>query len=148
MLNREIAFADFLKNAPEDVYWFTEPDYRIFKMWPELTADCALLYRHQDGVPLNPSWRMATKKAIPLFEAIRDDTIAVGKKFDWHCDSESFAALWKKMKCPTEQDKRVYLGVSLEFRKFGDYVKPHPKYGRNYAGSGMKKELLRAEESL
>jgi hypothetical protein len=145
MLNREICFADFLEKAPEDVYWFTEPDYRIFQMWPELQADCALLYRHLDGVPLNPSWRIATKKAVPLFNAIRDDTLAVGKKFDWHCDSEAFAALWVKMKRPTEQTKCVYLGVSMEFRKFEDYVKPNPKYGRNYAGSGLKKELLRAE---
>jgi hypothetical protein len=148
MLNREICFTDFLKNAPEDVYWFTEPDYRIWKNWPPLKEgfDCALLLREGDGVPLNPSWRMATKKALPLFEEFRDECLKWPTKYDWHCDSEAFVAVHKKMGRPNRTvDSKTYLGVAIEFRLFHEYVKPNPVYGRNYAGRGMKKELLRAE---
>ena len=144
MLNREIAFCDFLEGAPDDVYWFTEPDYRIWRMWPPLAADCELLYREGDGVPLNPSWRLARRKALPLFEECRDEAKKWPNKYDWHCDSEVFAALWKRMREPKAGEKRTYLGVEIGFRVFREYVKPNPIYGRNYAWKA-KEELLRAE---
>jgi hypothetical protein len=150
MLNREIAFCDFLENAPDDVYWFGEPDYRIFILWPELEADCALLYRERDDVPMTPAWRMATKKAIPLFQAMKHETQNVrlrpGVGFDWHCDSEAFNTLWRKMGSPAYEPIK-YLGVSIEFRPFKDYIKPRPLYGQNYAWKA-KEELLRAEAGI
>lgn len=143
MLNREIAFCDFLEKAPEGVYWFTEPDYRIFKAWPRLTTDCALLYRADDDVRITPCWRMATKKAIPVFRMFRDETKSIelrpGVGWDWHCDSEGFNRSWKKMGEPKE-GRYSYLGVEIEFRKFSEYIKPDPIYGRNFAWKA--KEIL------
>jgi hypothetical protein len=143
MLNREIAFCDFLEKAPDDVYWFSEPDYRILTPWPRLNADCALLYRPNDDVAITPAWRMATKKALPLFALFRDETrgakLRPGVGYDWHCDSEGFNSVFKMMGKASE-----YLGVSIEWRDFRDYIKPDPIYGRNYAWKA-KEELLRAE---
>ena len=148
MLNREIAFCDFLATAPEDTYFFIEPDYRLFREFPALVADCALLFRENDDVPLTPAWRMATKKALPLFRKFRDETQNVklrpGVGFDWHCDSEGFTAVWRKMGSPSDYTPRTYAGVKIEFRKFGEYIKPNPIYGKNYAWKA-KEDLLRAE---
>lgn len=152
MLNREIAFVQFLEQAPEDFYWFTEPDYRIWKAWPRLRGDCALLLRGDD-VPINPAWRMATKKAIPLFRDFRDETQSVelrpGVGFDWHCDSEGFRKVWDKMGRPKRHESgrlpiTEYLGVRIEFRDFGHYIKPNPIFGRNYAWQS-KYDLLKHE---
>lgn len=144
MLNREIAFCDFLEKAPEDVYWFTEPDYRIWRPWPKLKADVALLYR-VDDVPINPAWRMATKKALPLFRLFLEETKKVelrpGVGWDWHCDSEGFRAVWARMGKADE-----FLGIKIEWRPFEDYIKPDPIYGGNFAGDS--KSFLLEKEGL
>lgn len=148
MLNREICFHAFLEQAPHDVYWFTETDYRIFRTWEPLKADCALLLRPDDDVKINPAWRMATPKALPIFKAMRDNTQSVklrpGVGWDWHCDSEGFRKLWEQMGSPTTLEPLEFLGCKVEFRRFSEYIKPNPIYGRNYAWK-MKKELLDAE---
>jgi hypothetical protein len=144
MLNREIAFCDYLGKS-EGVCWFTEPDYRIFTMWPPLIADAALLFRDGDGVPICPAWRLATKKAVPLFEEfVKWTKDSEPEKDDgWHCDSRAMAMVWKKMGSPHSGPFEKY-GVKIELRKFADYIKGVTKYGRNYAWDN-KKELLRAE---
>jgi hypothetical protein len=150
MLNREICFHDFLEKTEDGTFWFCEPDYRIFRTWPPLNADCALLFRENDGVPITPAWRMATKKALPLFRVMRDETKSVrlrpGVGFDWHCDSEAFNSIWRKMGSPSDYTPKRFVGVSIEFRKFGEYIKPSPIYGKNYAWKA-KEDLLRAEAS-
>jgi hypothetical protein len=144
MLNREITFCDYLEKS-EGVCWFSEPDYRIFKMWPPLDADAALLYRDGDGVPISPAWRMATNKALPLFQEFVTLTKESEPEKDqgWHCDSRAMAKVWEKLGKPNGW-QASFLGVKIEIRKFRDYIKPHPIYGRNYAWN-MKKELLLAE---
>lgn len=139
--NRELIFAKFLEDAPEGVYWFTETDYRIQQMWPELKADAAFLYRPGDSVPMTPSWRMATKRALPIFQELAERiqkveiTPYTGRPGwvgrDWHCDSEAFNGLYKDMGKPG-LGVHEYKGVSFEMREYQDYVKSRCKYGRHY----------------
>lgn len=145
ILNREVVFTEFLKAAPMDVYFFSEPDYRMFTAVPPLKTDVAMLYRHSDGVPLNPSWRLATPKALPLFELFRDETASARSVEGWHCDSEGFTSVWKQMGSPEKCEVVEFLGLSIELREFSDYVKPNiPKYGKNYCWN-EKEDLLEAE---
>jgi len=135
VLNREECFTKFLECAPDDVYWFTEPDYVIKQMWPALDGDCAMLYRPDDGVPMTPSWRMATPKALPFFVKLRDTLRELkphpGVGFDWHGDSWAFTNVWKEMGSP--KGRANYLGLDIEFRAYKDYVKFDNVYGMNYA---------------
>lgn len=151
MFNREECFTQFLESAAEDDYWFCEPDYEITKMWPKLTSDCALLYRHGDDVPVCPAWRMATPKALPLFRRVRDTFKGlkpVGTHpekgyigFDWHGDSWAFTQVWKDMGKPKGVGLVKYLGLEIEFRNYADYIKPLGTYGRNYFGRDKKRLL-------
>jgi len=142
VLNREECFTQFLETASDEVYWFCEPDMEILAMWPKLKADCAMLYRHGDAVPMCPAWRMATPKALPLFVKLRDTLREViprpGVGHDWHGDSEAFTRVWKDMGKPT--DRTTYLGVDVEFRNYSHYIKGDPKFTRNYFGKN-KMEL-------
>lgn len=144
MANREECFSQFIKDAAHDVYWFTEPDYRISRMWPDLEADCALLYRHGDSVPMCPAWRLATPEAAGLFKEFRDAIYKVeirpGVGLDWHCDSAAFTATWERMGGP-QGGIIEYAGIKIEFRDYSDYIKGRCTYGRNYLGKS-KKELL------
>lgn len=145
VLNREECFTRFLENDSEDgvVYWFTEPDFDINRMIPPLEADCAMIYRPNDDVPMCPAWRLATTKALPFFVRLRDRLREVkerpGVGFDWHGDSEAFTAIWNEMGCP--KAKTEYLGVKIEFRKYEDYIKGTNKFTRNYFGSRKLKLL-------
>lgn len=145
VLNREECFVRFLETAPDDVYWFCEPDYKIVQMWPLLKTDCAMIYRAWDAVPMCPAWRMATKKALPFFTLLRDTLRAVkvrpGVGHDWHGDSEAFTKVWEQMSRPTV-GITTFKGMSFEFRAYTDYIKGTNKYSRNYMGK-RKMELLR-----
>lgn len=142
MANREVVFHRFLRDAPDEVYWFTEPDYRIFKMWPPLEADIALLYRRGDRVPLTPSWRMATKKALPIFEETAKEVFETKQRLDWHCDSEAFNRLWMRMRGPKECGLLKYKGIEVELRNYFEYVKGKSTiYGRNYLSKNKLKLL-------
>jgi hypothetical protein len=138
--NREECFSAFLEAAPDDVYWFTEPDTVIYQMWPRLKTDCAMLYRAGDAVAMCPAWRMARPSALPFFIALRDAMRADSRK-DWHGDSAAFTHVWKKMERP-EIGITNYLGVEIEFRDYADYVKSRGTYTRNYLGPHGKKKLL------
>lgn len=142
MFNREMLFCDFLEKAEDDVYWFGEPDYVLFKKWPSLKTDCAFLHR-TDAVAMTPGWRMATPKAVPIFRDLRDTTKSVelraGVGRDWHCDSDAFNKVWKKMGRPLI-GFTSYLGVSVEMRDYRQYVKPG-EYSRNYNGPAKLKIL-------
>lgn len=149
MFNRELLFAQYLEESGKEgeVYWFTEPDYRIFREFPPLQADCALLYRADDDVRITPSWRMGTVKALPFFKkwAAMVQTVewrqGVGK--DWHCDSDVFNRFYKDAGKPTKDFE--YLGVKVEFRNYYDYIKGKCKFGRNFL-SNRKGELLKWDE--
>ena len=146
MFNRELIFCEYLENADDGVHWFTEPDYRIYRPWPPLKADCALLYRPDDAVKLNPAWRLATRKAAPLFREFRDAVKTVeirpGVGRDWHCDSDAFNRVFKRMGTPERYCE--FVGVKIELRDYYDYIKGRCTYGRNYL-SKQKEELLRLE---
>jgi hypothetical protein len=143
MFNRELIFADFISKAPDDVYWFGEPDYVFFKQWPELTTDIALLYRSGDSVPMTPGWRLARPKAATLFSELAEKTknvpIGNGVGMDWHCDSAAFNSVWKDMGKPM-LGKFEYKGMIVEMREYREYVKPGV-YSRNYNGPSKKKLL-------
>ena len=136
VLNREECFSAFLSTAPNDTYWFCEPDFHIFRAFPELKTDCAMVYRPNDDVPMCPAWRLATPKATPFFEKLRDALRAVqprpGVGFDWHGDSEAFTKVWNEMGSPTEDAE--YMGIKFEFRKYEDYIKGSNKFTRNHFG--------------
>lgn len=145
VLNREECFSRFLETAEDDVYWFTEPDIQIYRMWGPLNADCALLFRAGDDVPMCPAWRMAKPSALPVFLRLRDHLRAVevrpGVGHDWHGDSEAFTKVWNEMGCPKEGETVDYLGVNVEFRKYADYIKGSNKFSRNFFGQN-KHQLL------
>lgn len=128
--NREEAFTSFLETAPEDWYWFTEPDCEILGRIPTPTCDAVFLYRKGDGVPMTPSWRMARPKALPVFKALRDAMREDHRK-DWHGDSAAFTKVWNEMGRPTERVE--YLGVKIRFWDFAEFAKPG-RYTRNLMG--------------
>lgn len=136
--NREECFYQFLKDAPEDVYWFTEPDVTILRGFPGLRQfDLALCYRPGDDVPIAPAWRLARKSALPVFEEcvemMREDP-----RKDWHGDSAVFAKLWARMGKPKE--KLVYKGLKIEMREYRLYVKgAHDPYTINALGPNKAK---------
>ena len=140
--NRERLFLEFLKQAPDDVYWFSEPDYRIVNMFPELTADLALL-RRNDKVAITPSWRLATKAAIPFFEEVLsyypdDDELRA-----WDGDSDAYIQIWKAMGQPNIGMLR-YNNMSIELRDYSAYCKPRSKFTAQWKAHN-KDDLLKQE---
>lgn len=118
--NREACFSRFLKDAPDDVYMFTEPDARIKAAIPPLKADMALLYRTPEGPHFTPSWRMARKSALPIFE----ETLAnmQGHRMDWHGDSNAFEKLYTDCGSPQKFGITIeHNGVKIEVRDYFDY---------------------------
>lgn len=147
VFNREEVFTDFLANKAEDgeQYLFTEPDTRIIKPIPSLASDLALLYR-ADGVQITPAWKLATTKALPMFELFRDEMRNQERK-DWHGDSVAYTNVWQKMGEPKTGKRFNYLGVDVEMRDYRSYIKNKnssvPVYSINYIGD--KKNTCLAE---
>jgi len=143
VLNREIAFCEFLKSAPDDYYWLTEPDCRIKKMWPEVTTD-AVLVRRADSIPITPSWRIGNPKSLPLWEMFRDLTQQAKKNmWRWHGDSIGWTEGWNRLGQP-EMERMVWKGISIELRNYKQYVRLGSKYTENWK-AGNKMELLRRD---
>lgn len=140
--NRELAFVNFLKQAPDDVYWFTEPDSRIHRVWPGLAKDCDVaLLRRRDTVAINPSWRMATPRALPVFEAALEYFNTEFKT--WHGDSYAFVRIWQEMgEPPTGAGIYQYRDVGVELRDFKQYCMPRSKWSRQSKGDN-KLELVK-----
>jgi hypothetical protein len=135
--NREICFIEFLKSAPDDVYWFSEPDSRIAEMWPPLEGDIAML-RRQDEVAITPAWRLARPSALPIFEMAleRFDT---NQKL-WHGDSVAFRQLWLDFNQP-DIGHFEYNGTKIELRNYSDYCRVGARYTRQWK-AGKKLRLL------
>lgn len=126
VLNREICFARFLADAPDDVYLFTEPDARIVAEVPPLVGDLALLYRFPDGPHFTPSFRLAKKSALPVFQEILKNMD--GKRSDWHGDSDAFAKLYEDMGSPAKFGITIdYKGLKVEIRDYCDYTLKHSR---------------------
>lgn len=130
MLNREIVFHDFLSKADDEVYFFTEPDARIVSEFPKLQGDISLLWRGKPGVEITPSFRIATKKALPFFELTLKKMD--GKRPDWHGDSNAWGEAWREIGSPTGEGIHHWNGIRFEFRKYRDYSTHGAKYVRHY----------------
>lgn len=137
VLNREIAFCEYLKIATDEV-WLCEPDCRILKMFPSTRADCTLLLRLHDDVKICPAWRLAKPSALPLLEEFRDE--AKKNRPDWHGDSKAFTDMWVRLGRP--EKSMAYKGIGIEFRQYSDYIKPGV-FTQNYMGN-HKAELMEA----
>jgi len=136
--NREKFFLEFLKECPDDVYWFTEPDARLNSELPPLTTDLALL-RRKDDVAISPWWRLAKKTSIPFFEEVL-------KNFDmqqknWHGDSVAYTKIWELMGKP---DCGIchWNNMSIDLREYRLYTGRNQPYSRQWK-SHNKLELLK-----
>lgn len=139
VLNREICFSDFLECAEDDIYWFTEPDARIVKLFPSPDAeiDCVMLYRN-DSVPMTPSFRIARKSALPLFLEFLEEMYL--QRSDWDGDSDAFTRVHRNMGSP-EIGKTDYKGMKIEFRNWKNYSMRGSVYVSHYKGES-KSSLL------
>ena len=126
--NREVCFIEFLKNAPDDVYWFSEPDSRVVNLWPELTTDLAML-RRQDTVTINPCWRMCRPSALPFFERVLENFELSQKT--WHGDSYAFVRTWEQMDKP-DIGFHEFLGLTVELRDYRQYAGKKSKFSQQY----------------
>lgn len=144
MYNRELLFRWFLarESFEDEVYWFTEPDARVVRRFPALDddVDVALLYR-DDSVHITPSFRLARKSALPLFDFVLEN-YDHGKR-DWHGDSEAFNRLWEDMRRPG-MGKFFWNGLKVELRDWEDYNFPGSRYVE--ANKARRKLDLYADE--
>lgn len=130
--NREEVFTAFLEKAPDDWYWFCEPDFCILTELPKPKhGDAVFLYRQGDDVPMCPAFRMATPRALPIFVALRE-AMRADKRKDWHGDSAAFTNVWCQMGKPGI-GQHEFQNVRFEMWKYGDFVKPG-KFTRNRFG--------------
>lgn len=130
--NREEAFTAYLETAePGEWYWFCEPDFQILQPFsPPGDCDAVFLFRQHDDVPMCPAWRLATTKALPVYQRLREAMRADPRK-DWHGDSAAFTKVWKEMGKP--EIKAEYLGVKIRMWRYPDFIKPG-KYTSNKFG--------------
>lgn len=126
--NRELGFTEFLSKAPDDVYWFTEPDSRIINLWPQLDCDLALLYRGSDTIKINPSWRLARPSSLPFFKKALEFFDLDHKT--WDGDSVAFKRIWHDMGEPSDVGHIDYLGLRIDLRNFKAYCMEHSKFSR------------------
>lgn len=69
MFSREHAWLEYLKQLPEDeTAVLVEPDAYLLRPIPELKGDMMLLERPGKSLPCG--FRMATKRAVPFYEAV------------------------------------------------------------------------------
>ena len=140
--NRERFFLEFLREAEDDAYWFTEPDSRIVAPIPPLFTDIALL-RRNDKVAITPSWRMASKSAIPFFEEVLSYYPLDENCCNWHGDSTAYIKMWEVMGRPnigvfTHND------VIIDLRDYDDYSTKTSKYTAQW--KAFNKDQLLAKE--
>lgn len=140
--NREKCFIDFLKDAPEDVYFFTEPDSRIMKMFPALEGDLSLL-RRNDDVALNPAWRLAKPSALPFFKEVFTYYPDTPDRKEWHGDSIAWVKIWEKMGKPNV-GRLKYNQMDIELRPYDLYCRPNAEYTAQWKANN-KVDLLRKE---
>jgi hypothetical protein len=140
--NREKCFIEFLKNSPKDTYWFTEPDARIIKMFPGLSGDLALL-RRNDGVALNPAWRLAKPSALAFFEEVFSYYPKEKGKKEWHGDSVAWVEMWNRMGKPNV-GQLSYNNIKIDLRVYDLYCRPGSEYTTQWKAHN-KLDLLKTE---
>jgi len=138
--NRELCYIDFLKNSANDtdVYWFTEPDWRINQLFPPLENDIDFLLR-DDSAPLHPGWRLAKRSALPVFEeTLKCYDLRPDQKV-WGGDSTGLRNLYDNFGRPTNTIKAF--GCSIGFRYYKSYGMRKAKYTQQFKAD-HKEELL------
>lgn len=140
--NRERFFLEFLRQAPDDIYWFAEPDYRIESRIPPLFTDLALL-RRDDKVAITPSWRMASKSAIPFFEEALSYYPADSRLRAWDGDSDAYVKMWQVMGQPG-LGTLTHNDVIIDLRSYPDYCSKSGKYTSQW--KAFNKDQLLAKE--
>lgn len=131
--NREVCFCQFLEHAPEDIYWFTEPDARLINIFKLSDADLTLLYR-DDDVHITPSFRIARKSALPIFQELLQ---AFDGPKDWHGDSAAFNTVYERMGSPKVQTID-YLGLKVELRDYNKYGLKNSHYVTHHKWASKK----------
>lgn len=139
--NREIAFTGFLQHAPDDTYWFTEPDARLHTPMPDLDGDLALL-RRNDVIAISPWWRLARPSALLFFQEVIEHFDPAQK--DWHGDSWAFVKMWELMGRP-DIGSTIYKGLKIELRDYNLYTKTNSPYSRQWKAKN-KINLLNMEK--
>lgn len=149
--NREVCFVRFLTDAPDDVYWFTEPDARVLKPIPQIKdgIDLVLLYRPRDGVPMTPSFRIARKSALPFFIEVMEEMKKQPKDtWAWNGDSVAWNSMYKKIGSPKKLGLFRYKKINIEFRDYILYTAMDDSgIIRHYKG-GNKQQLVNREAAL
>lgn len=129
--NREHCFVNFLKNCPDNEYWFTEPDTRLNNLFPALAGDLALLMRGTPGNPIPPAWRLAKKSALPFFEEILDCLDSQQKGW-WENDSAAFEKMAVRLGNPTKLGHFVYKNLNIELRNYKHYCMRKSHYSQQF----------------
>lgn len=144
--NRELCFLEFLKNTAEDneVYWFTEPDSRINKIFPVLENDIDFLIRN-DKVPISPAWRLAKRTAVPVFEELLSCFNSSEKS--WNGDGDAIVDFYKKIGSPLGDSSIIHNGITIGFRNYKLYCMRKSEYTQQFKAD-HKEELIARYNSI
>lgn len=139
--NREKCFIDFLKKAPDDVYWFTEPDSRLINEFPVLETDLAMLIRVSEK-RLNAAWRLAKPSAVSFFEEAFSHYDMTRK--EWDGDTSGYVKMYELMGNPEKEGIYNYKNLTIDLRNYKQYCYGKGHYSRQWK-SHWKTELLNNE---
>lgn len=141
--NREKIIVDFLKQDAKDdeVYWFCEPDFRLFKEFPPLTTDVCMLYR-QDSVAMTPAWRLAKKSALPFFEEAF--SYFDYSQMEWDGDSPAWIKMHEILGRP-EVGFTTHKGITIELREYIRYASRRKYIYSGQWKGGSKIEIVNDE---
>lgn len=136
--NRELYFADFLKKHAEEneTYWFTEPDARLYQMFPDL-EDTDADFTSREG-RISPAWRLAKKSAYPIFQQAVD---LFEDRTQWTGDSRVWRIIYEQMGKPPENTSTDYLNLRVGIRKYKHYNTTSSPWSRQWK-AGHKNRLL------
>jgi hypothetical protein len=142
--NREKFFIEYLKSADSnETYYFTEPDSRINKKFPELTTDLAVLYRGQHP-HITPAWRLAKKSALPIFEKVFS-LYNEGKK-NWDSDCTAWHKFYFLLDKSITTGITTYNNLSVELRDYKSYCMRRRSGYVSQFKSNHKSDLIKQDE--